>query len=174
MKSNTNHITIQKTKCFNFDRTPFEAEIPANHYQIRWEQAKKYSKFKMSKRDPPRFKVGQVCRVAFDRTKFSRGYDHSFSNDLYQISRIKDNLPILMYKIKPISHDPNEPDVLGSFYQNELQEVGDLDYFPIDKIIKRFPKKKMALVSWQGYPDSYNSLVPLTQIKTYQELSNSS
>ena len=79
-----------------------------------------------------------------------------------------------MYKIKPISHDPNELDVLGSFYQNELQEVGDLDYFPIDKIIKRYPKKKMALVSWQGYPDSFNSLVPLTQIKTYQDLLNSS
>ena len=116
----------------------------------------------------PRFKIGQTCRVAFDRTKFSRGYDHSFSNELYQISSIKDNLPILMYKIKPISSDLNEPDVLGSFYQNELQEVGDSDYFPIDKVIKRYPKKKMALVSWQGYPDSYNSLVPLSQIKTWK------
>ena len=140
----------------------------SSHFRIRWEQAKYYSKFQKS-RKKPRFKVGQICRAAFDRTVFSRGYDQSFSNELYKISSIKTNLPILRYTIKPVTADPDEPDILGTWYQNELQEVGDTEYYTIDKIIKRLPNSK-ALVSWQGFSDEFNSIVPMSQIKTFKEL----
>ena len=146
------------------------AENPANHRDIRFEQAKHYSKIK-KKKSSPRFKIGQICRVAWDRTVFSRGYGQTFSNDLYKISNIKTNLPIFMYKIRPISLNDDEPDVQGSFYENELQDVKlEDDYFAIDRIIETYPRKKTALVSYQDYPESFNSIVPLSQIKTYEEL----
>ena len=78
-----------------------------------------------------------------------------------------------MYKIKPISSNGDEGCLKGSFYVNELQEVGENDYFPIKAIVKRFPKKKMALISWEGWPESYNSLVPYDQIRTYKDLLDS-
>ena len=157
--------------CFHFCyRTPEAAENPANHRDIRFEQAGHYSKIKR-KKTSPRFKVGQICRVAWDRTVFSRGYGQSFSNELYKISSIKTNLPIFMYKLKPVSLNDDEPDLDGSFYENEITEISfEDDYFTIDKIIETYPKDKTALVSYQDFPDSYNSIVPLSQIKTLQQL----
>ena len=155
--------------CISF-RSPVAAENPANHRDIRFEQARHYSKIK-KKKSSPRFKIGQICRVAWDRTVFSRGYGQTFSNELYKVSSIKTNLPIFMYKVKPVSLNDDEPIVKGSFYENELQDVNfEDDYFAIDRIIKTFPKKKTALVSYQDFPESFNSIVPLSQIKTYKEL----
>ena len=78
-----------------------------------------------------------------------------------------------MYKIRPVSINDDESDVKGSFYENELQDVNfEDDYFAIDRIIKKFPKQKTALVSYQDFPESFNNIVPLSQIKTYKELLN--
>ena len=36
--------------------------------------------------------------------------------------------------------------------------------FRIEKIIRRDHKKKQALVKWKGYPDKFNSWVPLSEL----------
>ena len=105
-----------------------------------------------------------------DKTRFARGYDVTFTDRLYRISEIKRNLPIVMYKVKPVSLDAGEEELKGSFYQAELQEIGDTDYYVIEKIVKKYPKKKLALIKWLGFDESYNSLVPMDQIKTLKEL----
>ena len=46
----------------------------------------------------------------------------------------------------------------GSFYEQELQKT-EQEIFSIDKVLRRYNKKKIALVRWSGYPDKFNSCV---------------
>ena len=52
----------------------------------------------------------------------------------------------------------------GSFYEQEIQNI-DQSIFRIDKVIRKDLKNKRALVKWSGYPDKFNSWVPLTYLK---------
>ena len=54
--------------------------------------------------------------------------------------------------------------VTGSFYEQELQKAKQ-EIFRIEKIIRRDYKKKSALVKWKGYPDKFNSWVPLSELR---------
>ena len=53
--------------------------------------------------------------------------------------------------------------VTGSFYEQELQKSKQ-EIFRIEKVIRRDHKKKQALVKWKGYPDKFNSWVPLSEL----------
>ena len=148
------------------DLSPNEAELKSNAYAVRLEQAKKYSKFwKMKK---PKFRLYQICRIAFDKRTFARSYNPTTSPTLYKITGINHNLPEVMYTLVRVGDD--DP-VLGKFYAAELVPVSaEDDFFPIEKIVATYPKRKMAKVRWQGYDSSFDSLVPLDQIKSYAEL----
>ena len=64
--------------------------------------------------------------------------------------------------------DLNGEEVKGVFYDQEIQKVKDLDEnFEIEKIIesKKINKNKYYLVSWLGYPSSFNFWVPESEIK---------
>ena len=66
-------------------------------------------------------------------------------------------------------NDLNNEDIKGSFYEQELIKVKDLDEkFEIEKIIntKKINKIKYFFVSWLGYPSSFNSWVPESKLKT--------
>ena len=149
----------------SINMTPNDAEKDVNRYQVRLFQAKKYSKF--SRKKKPKFKLHQICRISFDKTKFSRSYNPSFSDTLYRITGINQHLPEVMYTLARVGDD--DP-VLGKFYGAELQPVSSLDYFPIEKVVKVFPKKKTCLVRWSGYDESFDSELPLSDVKTYKEL----
>ena len=61
----------------------------------------------------------------------------------------------------------NDEKLIGSFYDLELQKVDELgETFEIDQIIrtKIVNKKKQYFVSWKGYPNSFNSWVPESDI----------
>ena len=51
--------------------------------------------------------------------------------------------------------------ITGSFYEAELQKTNQ-NIFRIEKVIRRDQKKKKALVKWKGYPDKFNSWIPLS------------
>ena len=50
----------------------------------------------------------------------------------------------------------------GSFYEPELQKTTQ-EIFRIEKVIRR--ERKRALVKWSGYPDQFNSWVPMSELK---------
>ena len=51
--------------------------------------------------------------------------------------------------------------ITGSFYEAELSPSSQ-DVFRIEKVLRRDQKKKKAFVKWKGYPDKFNSWVPLS------------
>ena len=53
--------------------------------------------------------------------------------------------------------------VTGSFYEQELQKTTQ-EIFRIDEVIFRDKKRKRALVKWSGYPDKFNSWVPMSEL----------
>ena len=107
-----------------------------------------------------KFKVGDRVRISkYKRTLFDKGYTPNWSEEVFVIVGIQHTNPTT-YIIK----DYNNEIIKGSFYENELQKT-DQDFYRIDKVIKKDYKKKLALVSWKGYPKEFNSWIPLNDVK---------
>lgn len=96
-----------------------------------------------------------------ERHNFEKGYLPQFSEEIFQIRKIEIGNPHLFFV-----RDLNNVDIEGGLYAEELQKV---DYnknqlFHIDKIIKKRGNK--YLVSFKGYPDSFNQWIPKSNIST--------
>ena len=77
--------------------------------------------------------------------------------------RIRRKPPV--YKIADYHGDELE----GTFYEPELQKVikTDSDYYRVERVIKSRMrnKQKEHFVKWLGYPDSFNSWIPASNVK---------
>ena len=103
-----------------------------------------------------KFMVGDRVRISkYKRTLFDKGYTPNWSEEVFAIVGIQHTNPTT-HKIK----DYNNEIIERCFYENELQKT-DQDFYRIDKVIKKDWKKKLALVSWKGYPKEFNSWIPL-------------
>ena len=75
---------------------------------------------------------------------------------------MRQNHPV--YKLNDWFNKPQK----GTFYQAELQKVesNEDSLFLIDKIIKYKGrgKNKLALVSWKGWPDKFNSWIEASSL----------
>ena len=87
---------------------------------------------------------------------FRKGYESGWSDELFKIKK-----RVLRHSPVCISEDLNQEALKGSFWDYELQKVRIHDDLFINKILRRRKKngKLQYLVSWLGYPDSFNSWV---------------
>ena len=107
-----------------------------------------------------KFMVEDRVRISkYKRTLFDKGYTPNWSEEVFVIVGIQHTNPTT-YIIK----DYNNEIIEGSFYENELKKT-DQDFYRIDKVIKKDYKKKLALVSWKGYPKEFNSWISLNDVK---------
>lgn len=53
--------------------------------------------------------------------------------------------------------------IKGSFNTQESQKAKQ-ETCRIEKVLKPDYKKKLALVKWSGYPDKFNSQIPLSDL----------
>ena len=103
---------------------------------------------------------GDRVRISkYKRTLFDKWYTPNWSEEVFVIVGIQHTNPTTY-----IMKDYNNEIIEGSFYENELQKT-DQDFYRIDKVIKKDYKKKLALVSWKGYPKEFNSWIPLNDVK---------
>ena len=104
--------------------------------------------------------MGDRVRISkYKITLFGKGYTPNWSEEVFVIVGIQHTNPTT-YVIK----DYNNEIIEGSSYEYELQKT-DPYFYRIDKEIKKDYKKKLALVSWKGYPKEFDSLVPLNNVK---------
>ena len=106
---------------------------------------------KRFKKDRPIFKIGDSVRISKIRQTFQKSAVQNWSDEVYQIKKIKNTHPIT-YNIK----DYGGEEIKGMFYAEELQKVHDVIYH-IEKVItsKRYKGKKQHLVKFKGYTDTY-------------------
>ena len=99
----------------------------------------------------PKFKVGDHVRISKYKNIFAKGYAPNWSEEAFVISKIKNTVP-WTYVIS----DLNGEEIVGSFYEKELQKTNQKE-FRIEKLIKR--KGNKLYVKWKGYNNSFNSWI---------------
>ena len=103
-----------------------------------------------SKRNP-KFKVGDPVRISKYKNIFAKGYVPNWSEEIFVIKKVK-NTVLWKYVI----NDLNGEEIIGSFYEKELQKTNQKE-FRIEKILKR--KGDKLYVKWKGYDNSFNSWI---------------
>ena len=99
----------------------------------------------------PKFKVGDHVRISKYKNIFTKGYMPNWSEEMLIIKKIKNTVPWTY-----IINDLNGEEIIGTFYENELQKT-DQKEFRIEKVLKK--KGDKLYVKWKGYDNSFNSWI---------------
>ena len=102
-------------------------------------------------------KINQSVRITRKKGIFQKGYEQSFSYEVFKITNIKNTYPVT-YSISDYKGEP----VLGSFYKEELQVVDKSDdIYLVEQIINQrtVNGQRQYLVKWAGYPDAANTWI---------------
>ena len=119
---------------------------------------------KEKKHSTPFFKIGDSVRITRKKSIFQKGYEQTYSYEVFTVSEIKTTYPIT-YGIKDYKGEL----IKGSWYRNELQAVDISDkIWPIEKIVDKRKKAGVTeyLVKFIGYSNEANTWV------TQQDLFN--
>ena len=115
------------------------------------------------------FGVGDIVRLSLQRSVFSRGYQESWTEEIFKINKKLPSHPP-RYKIEDLEGEI----VKGSFYNQELLKVDVEDVNDISfKIEKILAKKKIngvphSHIKWLGYPKKFNTWLPTNQVENYK------
>ena len=105
----------------------------------------------------PEFRIGDRVRISkYKRKLFDKGFTPNWTEEIFVIDDILHTKPVT-YRVVDLQGEA----VTGSFYEPELQKTTQ-EIFRIEKVIRR--ERKRALVKWSGYPDRFNSWVPLSEL----------
>ena len=95
----------------------------------------------------PKFKVGDHVRISKFKNIFAKGYTPNWSEEIFVVKKIKNTVPWTY-----IINDLNGEEIVGSFYEKELQKTGQKEFR-----IKKAMKGNKLYVKWKGYNNSLNS-----------------
>ena len=126
--------------------TPIEASKKENEDRV-WMNMYGFLKPGMT----PKFSVGDKVRITKKKKTFEKGYTPRWTEEVFEITEIQYTNPPT-YKLK----DLNDENILGSFYEPEMQKTHQFT-FRIEKVLRKRGNK--VLVKWLGYPDSFNSWI---------------
>ena len=99
----------------------------------------------------PKFKVGDHVRISKYKTIFAKGYTPNWSEEILMIKRIKNKVPWTY-----VINDLNGEEIIGIFYEKELQKTNQ-EEFRIEKVIKKIGHK--LYIKWKRYYNSFNSWI---------------
>ena len=111
-----------------------------------------YIDFKKEVNDKdPKFKVGDYVRISKCKNIFAKGYTPNWSEEVFVIKKVKNTVPWTY-----VINDLNGEEIIGTFYEKELQKTNQQE-FRIEKVIKK--KGNKLYVNWKGYDSSFNSWI---------------
>jgi Integrase core domain len=98
----------------------------------------------------PKFSLGEWVRISRAKDKFEKGFHPNWSYEIYKIVSIKLTSPVRYYLV-----DYYGEEIEGAFYENELQQVSDPSFFPVEKVLKQrtYKGRKEKLVKFLGYKE---------------------
>ena len=82
---------------------------------------------------------------------FAKVYTPNFSEEVFMIKKVKNTIPWTN-----IISDLKREEIVGTFYENELQKANQKE-IRIGKVIKR--KGNKLYVKWKDYDSSFNSWI---------------
>lgn len=137
--------------------TIYNAAIARENMEKRFKQCKRTAKYK----------VGAFVRISRAKTAFEKGYEVRWSEEIFKIHRILKNRQPPVYELTDLEDEVID----GFFYEEELSVVKKNiaeDEFIIDQILKTKGKgrNKKYFVSWQGYPEKFNSWISAVNVLT--------
>ena len=91
----------------------------------------------------PKFKIGGTVRISQYKNIFAKGYVPNWSDEVFVIK-----------KVKNFVSDLKDEEIVGTFYENELQKANQKE-FRVEKVIKR--KGDKSYFKCKGYDSSFNS-----------------
>ena len=136
------------------------SEINVMNAESIW---RKVYNYRSEKKKKPKFKVGDQVRINKAKKTFEKGYKPNWTREVFKVSAVyKKTLP--EYKL----HDLMDEEILGHFFEPELQAVDpqETQIYKVKKILKR--KGKESLVTWEGFPDKFQSWIPTHQVNMYK------
>ena len=111
-----------------------------------------YIDFKKEVNDKdPKFKVGDHVRISKYKNNFAKGYKPNWSEEAFVVSKIKNTVPWTY-----IINDLKGEEIIGTFYENQLQKTNQQE-FRMEKVIKK--KGDKLYVKWKWYDSSFNSWI---------------
>ena len=99
----------------------------------------------------PKLKVGDYIRISKYKNIFAKGYIPNWSEEVFIISKIKNTVPWTY-----VINDLNGEEIIGSFYEKELQKTNQKD-IRIEKVLNK--KDNKLYVKWKGFDNSLNSWI---------------
>ena len=99
----------------------------------------------------PKFKVGDHVRISKFKNNFAKGYTPNWSEEVFVIKEVKNTIPWTY-----VINDLNGDEIIGTFYEKELQKTNQQE-IRIEKVIKKRDDK--LYVTWKGYDSSSNSWI---------------
>src|SRR5436190_5723270 len=100
----------------------------------------------------PKFKVGDYVRISKYKHVFSKGYQPSWTTEVFQIHEVQPTKPFTYLLM-----DENKKIIRGGFYEQELLKTRFKDVFLVEKVLRR--KGSKIYVKWLGFPSSANSWI---------------
>ena len=97
----------------------------------------------------PNFKINDHVRISKYKNVFAKGYTPNWSEEIFVIKKIKKFCSLNI-------SDLNGEEIIGSFYERELQKTNQKE-FKIEKVIKK--KGDKLYLKWKGYNNSSNSWI---------------
>lgn len=124
-----------------------------------------YGDILKSKRKEKHLKVGDHVRISRLKGKFEKGYQQTYTDEIFIIKELLTRGERGVYRLKDYTDEP----VKGTFYPEELQKVPDDQQrvYRIEKVIKKRGRGKYreVLVKWTGWPDKFNSWVKEAEVQ---------
>ena len=96
-----------------------------------------------------KFRVGDHVGISKYKNIFAKGYMPNWSEEIFIIKKIKNTVPWTY-----VLNDLNGEEIIGTFYENELQKTNQKE-FTIEKVLKKKGDKLYG--KWKGYDNSFNS-----------------
>ena len=90
-------------------------------------------------------------RISKYKNIFAKGYIPNWSKEIFIIKKIKSTVPWTY-----VINDLNGEEIIGTFYENELQGTSQKE-FRMEKVLKK--KDDKLYVKWKGYDNSFNSWI---------------
>ena len=99
----------------------------------------------------PKFELGDYVRISKYKNIFAKGYTPNWSEEIFVIKETKNEVPWTY-----VINDLNGEEIIGTFYEKELQKVNQKE-FRKEKVIKK--NRNKLYVKCKGYDNSFNSWI---------------